>query len=1388
MPNIRSHVQAVSVPFLGLLLHLFTSHAVFGQESMDGHFGLTPFPGYRASETIYKPLAPTPFEIQTLCQYPSIANHNDLPSITFPRGKSANELWEQKEWERKHEEKRHLSAMQAAWEKKEKLLAEQQLALNTYEQERRDEAQHKLAMLNPKIPSLIEQTAAFNEYSNQQWPYAIDRLDYLKKYTHNPDHWEHKKYHLSHESTDLLKNHKIDVKEYEQLYGNHLQHGIHSEHVALISHATKLHSKANKASDTLQVCSFVVLAINTSHGTNIQDDFIRSLEINDVCFHILNPTHYAYLAGQLAKIQSHIEIDESTNWQKAFDCLYEASQHDEGLSACLKATEKYATQFKKAKPDYAFHVLKIMSEMSVNAFPDLSLKQQFELLETHHEAIAIKALRSLHEKTDTNTTLEYAIQVLDLDNAQLLHNQNLITTVLDPIDSLERTRTITNTPYHSTTQMPFVTAQGILKEHALIVDAHNLTLPPKHAPQQLKLISPTHDMLHIYCTADTSEDQEWAANGLFHALQATNCHNQKLAEVHASIVQQYHGVLVHQQNNELLIWDNDLAREYKDANQQKVHEELVWLTHSYLSTQYQRFTNESEIAQRLLDEIEDKLLLAHSHNQQNQPEESHTLIENITGIFGAVDNAGQRAPYVYQSLNLNASVEHISNSIDHTIKHIKQVNKTNCDINEKIKYATNELSKLSIQSGRLKRDLSLLNEEEAHDFFERKSLCHSRGSKQQTIKKKINTQAGDDFDRKFPLAKQVLSQKEYVEIKQQHAKAYSLVCFQNARKQQAGSLDHITTHLDSHIPFVKASEIVGFNIKPTTNTLDITCAPEHILQSCKEFWPPEELVEEIFELWTEELALYTIGAQEAAYKRYSDRYDAYQETKDNPYIFIERTYEISPDAQALLDKNEINTTHLRAGTYNPLQHQLHTELLDILEQTTALDTQDSVGDLLIPTNRVILDFISTAAHTNQTGDIICTGNMIDFCWAALDCGQAFLEGVLEGGIDVAKYAYEHPIETILFTVASKYMFYYQITKLVYDLGNLALDYFLSEEPTEPKAAIRFRDIVKGATSFATQMYINHKLNPVLTNYVDSAKSKLIDRLIHEEHWLLPQSLKNKLFDTATEKAQVVLANGEKINVVMKQDNFNSNLEKQKSSKLSRSSSNSSPGHNQKNPNSTLNNNSSKELLLDPRTQRKLQENRERLAQVEEALKKRPQKDAWIQQQNTNTSRNIKCAQTCIQHVFEEHEKYLLKKMDPFKELLFKKYGLEIKGANIAHWMELDWNTIDKRFTGFHSTNLHPENVIYYTHGPNKHSISKAIVGKFGKSKPSSLYPRKWDANIISDKVVEALLTGVKETAADGTITILGQAQNYVPGKGILPFNIEIILTPKGIIDTTYPIY
>ncbi len=83
---------------------------------------------------------------------------------------------------------------------------------------------------------------------------------------------------------------------------------------------------------------------------------------------------------------------------------------------------------------------------------------------------------------------------------------------------------------------------------------------------------------------------------------------------------------------------------------------------------------------------------------------------------------------------------------------------------------------------------------------------------------------------------------------------------------------------------------------------------------------------------------------------------------------------------------------------------------------------------------------------------------------------------------------------------------------------------------------------------------------------------------------------------------------------------------------------------------------------------------------------------------------------------------------------------------------------------------------------------KALVGIPDKTKRSTLFPAQWNTKTISDKIVEALLTGNHKTMSDGAIEIFGRVQNFTVKKGIRSFKIKIYLGSDGIINSTWPIY
>ncbi|MGE0010572.1 MAG: hypothetical protein AB7F19_01245 [Candidatus Babeliales bacterium] len=295
------------------------------------------------------------------------------------------------------------------------------------------------------------------------------------------------------------------------------------------------------------------------------------------------------------------------------------------------------------------------------------------------------------------------------------------------------------------------------------------------------------------------------------------------------------------------------------------------------------------------------------------------------------------------------------------------------------------------------------------------------------------------------------------------------------------------------------------------------------LDTFKEIWPDTLALADQFDLWQEEVELFLKGSQNDAYARYNARKLAYESTKDNASFFIERKYQLSHDVDALLYSNKVDTQLFRNGLYNPLQHQLHIELIDILEQTSKLLKHSAYIKEYRSSTNYIVSMAARGAQFNKIGDIIATVHIADFCWGLMDCGQAVLEGIQDAAINVAEYALNHKTEMVLFGLFPVVMGKYYTAKFALNVGLVVLDYAAAgvaklagnnekfeEKQKELEAAmanVTVHGCLRAASSIAASMYFNGKVDKYAIKLV-GAGTHTIDKVILNNNSVSVSTLKD----------------------------------------------------------------------------------------------------------------------------------------------------------------------------------------------------------------------------------------------------------------------------------------
>ncbi len=150
----------------------------------------------------------------------------------------------------------------------------------------------------------------------------------------------------------------------------------------------------------------------------------------------------------------------------------------------------------------------------------------------------------------------------------------------------------------------------------------------------------------------------------------------------------------------------------------------------------------------------------------------------------------------------------------------------------------------------------------------------------------------------------------------------------------------------------------------------------------------------------------------------------------------------------------------------------------------------------------------------------------------------------------------------------------------------------------------------------------------------------------------------------------------------------------------------------------------------------------------------------------------------FQKKIAQYEQKIVKRI---QELL-KQQGIEytqpitIKDIDFKHTIVGDWNPRRKQPTGLHSTRWCSEKIKENTRDTS--NIFKAQWQANGVSKKSTFFPASWDENKIADAAIEALQNIIEVAVNDDGLKICGQTLEKI--------KIKFYIDNFGTIKTFYP--
>lgn len=252
--------------------------------------------------------------------------------------------------------------------------------------------------------------------------------------------------------------------------------------------------------------------------------------------------------------------------------------------------------------------------------------------------------------------------------------------------------------------------------------------------------------------------------------------------------------------------------------------------------------------------------------------------------------------------------------------------------------------------------------------------------------------------------------------------------------------------------------------------------PAQKCESFKQIWPDGAIMEQEIHLWQKELEYWPGASQDDAQERYNARCAAYENTKNNPYVFTEEHYQLSDETTELLLNNEIDPLLFTQGIYNPLQHQLHMELVDILELTAQFIEHCAYKKELESSRSSLVSLASIGARFNKIGDAIKTATIADVCWKLAECEWALKMGMANGLINVVIHAWENPHEVALCALAPEVMGGYYLVKLAYNIGAGIKSLRTEGVKQETLDNLTLPGTIQAASTLLASMYLNGKID------------------------------------------------------------------------------------------------------------------------------------------------------------------------------------------------------------------------------------------------------------------------------------------------------------------------
>ena len=144
--------------------------------------------------------------------------------------------------------------------------------------------------------------------------------------------------------------------------------------------------------------------------------------------------------------------------------------------------------------------------------------------------------------------------------------------------------------------------------------------------------------------------------------------------------------------------------------------------------------------------------------------------------------------------------------------------------------------------------------------------------------------------------------------------------------------------------------------------------------------------------------------------RYEQRVQALEQSMQAD-TWHEQTYPLHNDTIDYIKRHQYKSEQYTSLLGNSIQHQLHTEFIEIVDDIIALDPSWRTMQEIKGLRSVALESADIGMQYNRQGCVIEASKIADFCFAVVDCASAFVKGCATGACELINMAL-HPIDTV----------------------------------------------------------------------------------------------------------------------------------------------------------------------------------------------------------------------------------------------------------------------------------------------------------------------------------------------------------------------------------------